>query len=116
MGVANGNGRHALPWGVPRPGAQAGRAGAFLGLAQVEGGHGCPVSMTYAAVPALRTQPNVAERWEPLMTTLDYDPGLRPPAGKRGVLLGMAMTEKQGGSDVRANTTRPGPAGVDGEY
>src|SRR6266853_159002 len=68
------------------------------------------------AIPPQRNQPNVAERWEPLMTTLDYDPGLRPPAGKRGVLLGMAMTEKQGGSDVRANTTRAVPAGVDGEY
>ena len=116
MEVAIGNGLHALPWRDPRPGAHAARAAAFYVWSQVEGGHGCPVSMTYAAIPALRNQPNVAERWEPLMTTLDYDPGLRPPAGKRGVLLGMAMTEKQGGSDVRANTTRAVPAGVDGEY
>ncbi len=116
MGVAIGNGLHALPWREQRPGAHAARAAAFYVWSQVEGGHGCPVSMTYAAVPALRTQPNVAERWEPLMTTLNYDPGLQPPSGKRGVLLGMAMTERQGGSDVRANTTRAVPAGVDGEY
>ena len=116
MEVAIGNGLHARPWREPRQGAHVARAAAFYVWSQVEGGHGCPVSMTYAAIPALRNQPNVAERWEPLMTTLDYDPGLRPPAGKRGVLLGMAMTEKQGGSDVRANTTRAVPAGVDGEY
>src|SRR3989475_1001009 len=116
MEVAIGNGLHALPWREPRPGAHAARAAAFYVWSQVEGGHGCPVSMTYAAIPALRNQPNVAERWEPLMTTLDYDPGLRPPTGKRGVLLGMAMTEKQGGSDVRANTTRAEPAGANGEY
>jgi putative acyl-CoA dehydrogenase len=72
--------------------------------------------MTYAAVPALRKQPDLAAEWEPLMTTLDYDPGLRPHSGKRGVLFGMAMTEKQGGSDVRANTTRATPTGADGEY
>jgi putative acyl-CoA dehydrogenase len=72
--------------------------------------------MTYAAIPALRKQPELAARWEPLITTLDYDPGLRPPAGKRGALVGMAMTEKQGGSDVRANTTRAVPTGADGEH
>ena len=66
---------------------------------------GCPVSMTYAAVPALRPQPDVAAVWEPLAETRVYDPGLRPHNAKAGVLFGMAMTEKQGGSDVRANTT-----------
>jgi putative acyl-CoA dehydrogenase len=71
--------------------------------------------MTYAVIPALRKQPELAARWEPLITSLEYDPGLRPPAGKRGVLFGMAMTERQGGSDVRANTTRAEPMG-DGEY
>ena len=116
MEVAIGNGLHALPWRQPRPGAHAARAAAFYVWSQVESGHGCPVSMTYAAIPALRNQPKLAERWEPLITSLDYDPGLRPPAAKRGVLLGMAMTEKQGGSDVRANTTRAVPAGTDGEY
>jgi len=116
MEVAIGNGLHALPWREPRAGAHAARAAGFYVWSQVEGGHGCPVSMTYAAVPALRQQPELAAEWEPLMTTLDYDPGLRPHASKRGVLFGMAMTEKQGGSDVRANTTRAIPTGEDGEY
>jgi putative acyl-CoA dehydrogenase len=116
MEVAIGHGLHSLPWREPRPGAHAARAAAFYVWSQVEGGHGCPVSMTYAAIPALRKQPEVAARWEPLITTLEYDPGLRPPAGKRGVLIGMAMTEKQGGSDVRANTTRAVPTGADGEH
>ena len=92
----------------------AARAAAFYVWSQVEGGHGCPVSMTYAAIPALRKQPDLASAWEPLITTLDYDPGLRPPSTKRGVLVGMALTEKQGGSDVRANTTRATPTGAGG--
>jgi putative acyl-CoA dehydrogenase len=116
MEVAIGHGLHALPWREPRPGAHAARAAAFYVWSQVEGGHGCPVSMTYASVPALRKQPQLAARWEPLITTLDYDPGLRPPTSKRGALVGMAMTEKQGGSDVRANTTLAVPTGADGEH
>jgi putative acyl-CoA dehydrogenase len=114
MEVAVENGLHALPWRDPRPGAHAARAAAFHVWSQVEGGHGCPVSMTYAALPALRKQPELATRWEPLMTSLAYDPGLRSAAAKRGVLFGMAMTEKQGGSDVRANTTRAEPIGAGG--
>src|SRR5512135_279103 len=106
MKVAVGHGLHALPWREPRPGAHAARAAAFYVWSQVEGGHGCPVSMTYAVIPALRKQPEVAAQWEPLVTTLDYDPGLRPAPTKRGILFGMAMTERQGGSDVRTNTTR----------
>jgi len=116
MEVAIGHGLHALPWREPRPGAHAARAAAFYIWSQVEGGHGCPVSMTYAAVPALRQQKDVAEHWEPLMTTLEYDPGLRPASAKRGALFGMAMTERQGGSDVRSNTTRAVPTGVPGEH
>jgi putative acyl-CoA dehydrogenase len=116
MKVAVGHGLHALPWREPRPGAHAARAAAFYIWSQVEGGHGCPVSMTYAAVPALRKQEELASQWEPLMTTLDYDPGLKPAPSKRGVLFGMAMTERQGGSDVRANTTRAVPTGADGEH
>jgi putative acyl-CoA dehydrogenase len=116
MKVAIGHGLHSLPWREPRPGAHAARAAAFYIWSQVEGGHGCPVSMTYAAVPTLRKEPSVAEQWEPLMTTLEYDFGLRPAAAKKGVLFGMAMTERQGGSDVRANTTRAEPAGSDGEH
>ncbi|HLY36203.1 MAG TPA: isovaleryl-CoA dehydrogenase [Candidatus Limnocylindria bacterium] len=111
MKVAVGHGLHSLPWRDPRPGAHAARAAAFYVWSQVEGGHGCPVSMTYAVVPALRKQPELAKAWEPLITSLEYDPGLRPPAAKRGVLFGMAMTERQGGSDVRANTTRAEPIG-----
>src|SRR5205823_10995046 len=80
------------------------------------GGHGCPLSMTYAAVPALRKAPALAAQWEPLMTTLAYYPGLRAAASKQGVLFGMAMTERQGGSDVRSNTTRAVPTGSDGEH
>jgi len=116
MKVAIGHGLHALPWREPRPGAHAARAAAFYVWSQVEGGHGCPVSMTYAAVPALRKAPEVATRWEPLMTALEYDPGLRVASSKNGVLFGMAMTERQGGSDVRANTTRAEPTGADGEH
>jgi putative acyl-CoA dehydrogenase len=116
MKVAIGHGLHALPWREPRPGAHAARAAAFHIWSQVEGGHGCPVSMTYAAVPALRQEPRLAAQWEPLMTTLDYDPGLRPASNKLGALFGMAMTERQGGSDVRANTTRAAPTGANGEH
>jgi len=116
MEVAVGHGLHAMPWREPRRGAHAARAAAFYIWSQVEGGHGCPVSMTYAAVAALRHQKDLAANWEPLMTTLDYDPGLRPPSTKRGVLFGMAMTERQGGSDVRTNTTRAVPTGTDGEH
>jgi putative acyl-CoA dehydrogenase len=114
--VAIGHGLHALPWREPRPGAHVARAAAFHIWSQVEGGHGCPVSMTYAAVPALRQEPGLAGQWEPLMTTLEYDPGLRPASTKQGVLFGMAMTERQGGSDVRANTTRAVPTGANGEH
>ena len=116
MEVAIGHGLHALPWREPRPGAHAARAAAFYIWSQVEGGHGCPVSMSYAAVPALRLQPELAAHWEPIVTTLDYDPGLREAATKRGALFGMAMTERQGGSDVRSNTTRAVPVGTGGEH
>ena len=119
MEVAVGHGLHALPWREPRPGAHAARAAAFYVWSQVEGGHGCPVSMTYAALPVLRNQPELAARWEPLITSLANDPGLRTPASKRGALFGKAMTERQGGSDVRANTTHADPVdggGSGGEY
>jgi putative acyl-CoA dehydrogenase len=80
---------------------------------QIEPGHGCPVSMTFACVPALRATPALADEWEPMLTSLEYDFGLRPPHEKAGVLCGMSMTERQGGSDVRANTTRAEPLGGD---
>ena len=72
---------------------------------QAEAGVGCPISMTYSVIPALRHQPELAEEWEPRFTSSEYDPSNRPAAEKPGALAGMGMTEKQGGSDVRANTT-----------
>src|SRR5688572_28583646 len=106
MQVAVEHGVHAMPWREPRAGAHTARAATMILGAQVEAGHGCPISMTYAAVPALRAEPDLAAEWEPRLTSLDYDPRLVAPQEKAGALCGMAMTEKQGGSDVRANTTR----------
>jgi len=105
MDVAVGEGLAGAAWADPRPGAHVARAAGFYTWGQVEAGHGCPVSMTYAVVPALRATPELAARYEPLLTSRTYDPGLRVPSGKAGLLAGMGMTEKQGGSDVRANTT-----------
>ncbi|MFI9234866.1 isovaleryl-CoA dehydrogenase [Streptomyces sp. NPDC053079] len=115
MAEAVGSGQHAAPWAEARPGGHLVRAAKFYAWAQAEPGHGCPVSMTYAAVPALRAQPELAAAYEPLLASRTYDFGLRPPLGKRGLIAGMSMTEKQGGSDVRANTTTAVPAG-DGSY
>jgi putative acyl-CoA dehydrogenase len=111
MDVAVGAGLAAAPWADARPGAHVARAAGVFTWAQVESGHICPVSMTYAVVPALRGNADLAAAYEPLLVSRTYDPGLRTPAGKRGLLAGMGMTEKQGGSDVRANTTVATPAG-----
>ena len=92
------------------------RAAGFMVWSQAEYGHGCPVSMTHAAVPALHADPALAELWVPLLTSRSYDPGLREAGQKRGALAGMGMTEKQGGSDVRANTTAAAPLAAEGEY
>src|SRR5438128_2117223 len=119
MEVAVDRGLHAMPWRDPRPGAHVARAASFYVWSQVEAGHGCPISMTYAIVPALRSTPALATEWEPGLTSLRYDFGLRPTIQKTGLLAGMAMTEKQGGSDVRANTTRADPmdsGAAAGEY
>src|SRR5665811_442369 len=86
-------------------GAHLRRAAGFVAWSQVDAGHGCPVSMTYAAVPALAANPELSATWTPLLASREYDFGLRPQALKRGVLAGMALTEKQGGSDLRTNTT-----------
>jgi putative acyl-CoA dehydrogenase len=102
-------GLHGSPWRDPGPGAHVARAAKFMLLMQAESGVGCPISMTYSAIPALRRQPDVAEEWEPRFLSLDYDERSMPADGKRGALCGMAMTEKQGGSDVRANTTTATP-------
>jgi putative acyl-CoA dehydrogenase len=106
MRTAVAHATHALPWRDPRPGAHVARAGLFFLLSQAEAGHGCPISMTYSAVPALRATPELAREWEPRLCSTEYDPRSLPADRKTGALCGMAMTEKQGGSDVRANTTR----------
>ncbi|HET8593059.1 MAG TPA: acyl-CoA dehydrogenase family protein, partial [Solirubrobacterales bacterium] len=109
MRIGIGHGVHALPWREPGPGAHVARAAMFICLSQAEAGVGCPISMTYSAIPALRAQPELAAEWESRFLSLDYDERSIPAAGKRGALCGMAMTEKQGGSDVRANTTTARP-------
>ncbi|MEU9790334.1 acyl-CoA dehydrogenase family protein [Streptomyces sparsogenes] len=109
MAAAVDSGQHAAAWSESRFGAHLVRAAKFYAFAQAEPGHGCPISMTYAAVPALRAEPELAAAYEPLLASRVYDFGLRPPLGKRGLIAGMSMTEKQGGSDVRANTTRALP-------
>ena len=97
------HGAHTSGWAEPGPGAAVARAAAFMLFSQVEPGHACPVSMTHAVVPSLQLAPDLAREWMPRLLSRDYDPVLA--AGKRSALFGMAMTEKQGGSDVRANTT-----------
>ncbi|MEU0168796.1 acyl-CoA dehydrogenase family protein [Streptomyces iakyrus] len=101
-------------WG--RPAGHLRRAAAFMVWTQVEAGNGCPLSMTHAAVPALRTDPELAAEWEPRLTSMVYDQELRPADQKAGALFGMGMTEKQGGSDVRANRTSARPLAEDGTY
>ncbi|MFE6610714.1 acyl-CoA dehydrogenase family protein [Amycolatopsis sp. NPDC057786] len=115
MDVAVSHGLHAAPWRDSRPGAHAARAAKMYVWGQVDAGHTCPISMTYAAVPALRFNPELSARYEPLLAATEYDFGLREPSSKRGLIAGMSMTEKQGGSDVRANTTTARPLG-DGSY
>ncbi|MCX5230984.1 acyl-CoA dehydrogenase family protein [Streptomyces sp. NBC_00233] len=116
MDVAVRHGLHGAPWRDERPGAHVARAAKVFVWGQVDAGHLCPISMTYAAVPALRAQPELAEAYEPLLTSSSYDFGLRVPTEKRGIIAGMSMTEKQGGSDVRANATRAVPTGEPGLY
>jgi putative acyl-CoA dehydrogenase len=112
--AAVGYGLHASAWRSPKPGAHVARAAGFYLWSQVDAGHGCPVSMTHAAIPALRMQPDLARAWEPLAFAGSYDGRPRPAHDKGSAIFGMAMTEKQGGSDVRANTTRAVPVGGGG--
>ncbi|OBF26867.1 acyl-CoA dehydrogenase family protein [Mycobacterium sp. ACS4331] len=114
MRTAIAHGLHAAPWADDRPGAHVVRA-AKTSVWTPEPGHICPISMTYAVVPALRHNPDLAAVYEPLLTSRVYDPELRVPATKAGITAGMSMTEKQGGSDVRAGTTAAVPNG-DGSY
>ncbi|MFI8893560.1 DNA alkylation response protein [Streptomyces paradoxus] len=116
MRTAIAEGLAASPWADDRPGAHVARTAGGLVWGHTEAGHGCPTSMTYAAVPALRTQPELAKLYEPLLTSREYDPVLREPTEKRGLLAGMGMTEKQGGSDVRTNTTTATPTAEPGVY
>jgi putative acyl-CoA dehydrogenase len=116
MTVAVETGLHSGAWADPKPGGNVARAAGFAVWSHTEGGHGCPISMTHAAVPALRAgDAALAAEWEPRLMSKVYDPGLRAPSEKAGCLAGMGMTEKQGGSDVRTNSTRAVPAD-DGTY
>ncbi len=103
------------PWDDPGPLPHLRRAAGYIAWTAIEPGHACPMTMTYAAVPALRADDALAKEWSPLLTSTAYDPGLRPPHGKAGILAGMGMTEKQGGSDVRACSTTARPT-TDGGY
>ncbi|HLJ50997.1 MAG TPA: isovaleryl-CoA dehydrogenase [Bryobacteraceae bacterium] len=109
------HGMHNLPWRGPLPGTHVARAALLFLASQNEAGHTCPVSMTYASIPALRREPEVARDWDAVVLSGSYDPRFRPVSEKLGALIGMGMTEKQGGSDVRANTTRAEALGG-GEY
>ncbi|MBL1075459.1 acyl-CoA dehydrogenase family protein [Nocardia sp. 2] len=115
MEVAVAHGLHGSPWRDDRPGAHAARAAKFYTWGIADAGHMCPISMTYAVVPALRHNRELSEKFEPLLASNVYDYGLREPSGKAGLIAGMSMTEKQGGSDVRANTTTATPQS-DGTY
>ncbi|MFI7439917.1 acyl-CoA dehydrogenase family protein [Nonomuraea indica] len=116
MRTAVAEGLAGAVWADGRPGAHVARTATGLVWGHTEAGHLCPMAMTYAAVPTLRHQPDLATVYEPLLAGRVYDPGLAVPSGKRGLLAGMGMTEKQGGSDVRTNTTVATPTGEDGVY
>jgi putative acyl-CoA dehydrogenase len=110
---------HSLPWTSSEPAPHAARAALYMTAMQAEAGFACPITMTFAVVPALRKQPELAAEWEPLVTATSYDPRLIRAAEKGSAISGMAMTEKQGGSDVRANTTTAQPlngGGAGAEY
>ncbi len=114
MTLAVGQGLHSAPWADPRSGAHVARAAGVYMMCQVEAGAQCPVTMTYGSVPALRRQPEIADAWLPPIYSRAYDQRFRPGPEKTGALIGMGMTEKQGGSDLRANKTRAEPAGARG--
>lgn len=105
MRTALEHGLHSAPWTQPRAGAHVVRGAKAFMHAQVEAGHGCPITMSFAALPSLRTTPQIAAQWEPKLLAQAYDPRNVPAADKAAITLGMGMTEKQGGSDVRANST-----------
>ncbi len=115
MQLAKEHGLHSLTWTAARAGAQVVRSALVYLHNQVEAGAMCPITMTHAAVPVLRRAPDLAEAWLPGVLANVYDPASRPAREKAGLTIGMGMTEKQGGSDVRGNTTRDTPAGH-GDY
>ncbi|HEY6349720.1 MAG TPA: isovaleryl-CoA dehydrogenase [Candidatus Angelobacter sp.] len=116
MRTSMANRIHCLPWMEKRKGAHVARAALMMITAQNEAGHTCPISMTFSGVAALRAEPELAQEWEPRILSSEYDPRFAPAGEKKGVLLGMGMTEKQGGSDVRSNTTRAERMGRSREY
>jgi putative acyl-CoA dehydrogenase len=119
MRIAIRHGMHSVAWTARRRGGHVAHAAMVYLFTQVESGVCCPTTMTYAVVPALRRQPEIAAEWERRVVSTDYDPRCVPAAEKLGATMGMAMTEKQGGSDVRANSTRAqalGSGGPGGEY
>jgi len=114
MALGIGAGLHAAPWAAPKPGAHVARAAGVFMLTQIESGVQCPITMTYGAVPALRRQKEIAAEWLPRIFSRDYDKSFRPAGEKHGALIGMGMTEKQGGSDLRSNMTKATPEGSGG--
>ena len=106
------DGLHSSPWTDPGEGAHVARAARSYMHTEVEAGHGCPITMTFAATPCLKLEPDLAQQWLPKVQARVYDPRNVPVDQKEGATIGMAMTEKQGGSDVRANTTRAIPVGA----
>ncbi|MFF4629532.1 acyl-CoA dehydrogenase family protein [Streptomyces griseorubiginosus] len=116
MRTAVAEGLAGTPWAEDRPGAHVARTAGGLVWGHTDAGHGCPTSMTYAAIPALRREPDLAKVYEPLLTGRVYEPELRVPTEKGGLLAGMGMTEKQGGSDVRTNSTAATPTAEPGVY
>lgn len=107
-------GVHTAPWAEPKPGAHVARAAAGMIMVQVEAGHQCPITMTYGCIPALKHAPELAKTWLPKLYSRSYDPSHQPVELKSGALIGMGMTEKQGGSDVRANSSVATPVGARG--
>ena len=115
MAIALRAGLHSSPWASPKAGAHVARAAGTYMLGQIEAGVYCPLAMTYGSVPTLRRAPAVAAEWLPRIFARDYDRRFRPAKDKTSALIGMALTENQGGSDLRTNSTRAEPAG-DGSY
>jgi putative acyl-CoA dehydrogenase len=114
MTLAVGAGLHSSPWATPRRGAHVARAAGFYMLAETESGVCCPMAMTYGSVPTLRRSPAIAAEWLPRIFARTYDGRARPSAEKGSALIGMAMTENQGGSDLRSNVSRADHYGSDG--